>query len=300
MRKTYANTALRPRKTAESIAPGSPDESRPGIEGRGGSEPESGTSLLGMEIDEFISRIGFRLLHPDEPATRNYLRASYRLRRIGVPLDLLNTKFPEDRASLVCSLWRLVRVPGMSTFTLAGIINQAVRKMPSDQSYVNVGTWQGFSLFAGMLGNPEKRCVGIDNFSEFTDPETWGEVQKTFLQRFESWRSPAHEFFNGDYRDYFENHHHGPIGVYFYDGEHSLENQLAGLEVAERFFAEGCLILIDDAYAEEPRRATESFMTARPGRYEVVLDQPVARKGHPTFWNGFLILRRTGSSRASN
>lgn len=249
-----------------------------------------------MDISDFIGRIGFRFLRPNELPTRSYLRASYRLRRIGVPLDLLNTKFPEDRASIVASLWRLVRVPAMSTFTLAGIVNEAVRKMPADQSYVNVGTWQGFSLFAGMLGNPGRRCVGIDNFSEFTDPQTWGEVRETFLRRFDSWKSPAHEFFDGDYVDYFEHHHRGPIGVYFYDGEHSFENQLGGLEVAEQFFGEGCLILIDDAYAEEPRRATESFMAARPGRYEVVLDQPVARKGHPTFWNGFLILRRIGAA----
>lgn len=161
-----------------------------------------------------------------------YLRAEYRLRRVGVPLGLVNTRFPEHRALITRSLWRLARVPALSTFTLAGILNEAVRQMAPDECYVNVGTWQGFSLFAGMLGNPARRCVGIDNFSELTGPE-FGTVRETFLRRFEAWRSPAHEFFEGDYVDYFEREHRGRIGVYLYDGEHSFENQLRGLEVAD-------------------------------------------------------------------
>jgi len=246
-----------------------------------------------VNIADFIGQVRFRFLGPNEVPGKAYLRASYRLRQIGIPFDLLNTKFPEHQAAITASLWRLAHVPGMSTFTLAGIINEAVRKMPVEQSYVNVGTWQGFSLFAGMLGNRGKRCIGVDNFSEFTERATWGSVRETFIRRFDAWRSPTHEFFEGDYVEYFDRHHDGPIGVYFYDGEHSYQNQLQGLECAERFFVDGSLILIDDAYAQEPRDATETFTASRPGHYEVVLDQPVVRKGHPTFWNGFLILRRT-------
>ena len=242
-------------------------------------------------IDSFIHRLRFRFVSPEQRPGKTYLRAEFRLRRLGIPLGLLNTRFPERRLALTRSLWRLARVRGMSTFTLAGIINEAVRHMPADQSYVNVGTWQGFTLFAGMLGNPTKRCIGVDNFSETVGPE-FGNVRETFLERFEAWRSPSHEFFEEDYVDYFESHHRGPVGVYLYDGEHSFENQLRALEVAEPYFADGCLIFIDDAYATAPRDATEQFMASRPGRYEVIMDQPVASKAHPTFWNGFLIVRR--------
>jgi Methyltransferase domain len=246
------------------------------------------------ETDQFVDQVRFRFLGPTKPPGKTYLRADYRLGRLGVPLGLLNTRFPENQVLITRSLWRLARVPAMSTFALAGIVNEAVRRMPSDQSYVNVGTWQGFTLFAGMLGNPTRRCVGVDNFSEHTGSQ-FGAVRETFLQRFEAWRSPAHEFFESDYVDYFENRHHGPIGVYLYDGEHTFENQFRALEIAEPHFACGCLICIDDAYAAEPREATESFIASRRGRYEIVLDQPVASKGHPTFWNGFLILRCTST-----
>jgi len=245
-------------------------------------------------LGQFINGIGFRFVQPTDEPSRSYLRAEYRLRQLGVPVGLLNAKFPRNQVPITRNLWRLARVPAMSTFPLAGIINEAVRQMPPDQSYVNVGTWQGFTLFAGMLGNRTQHCVGVDNFSEHAGPQ-WGQVRETFLRRFNRWRAPTHEFFEGDYVDYFDRHHSRPIGVYLYDGEHSFENQLRGLEVAEPFFADGCLILIDDAYSASARAATESFMAARDGRYEVVLDQPVASKGHPTFWNGFLIIRRRPS-----
>lgn len=47
----------------------------------------------------------------------------------------------------------------MSTFAIGAIINRAVRQMPSNTGYVNVGRWHGFTLLAGMLGNAKKRCI---------------------------------------------------------------------------------------------------------------------------------------------
>jgi hypothetical protein len=243
----------------------------------------------------FVNGIGFRFVEPMQRPRKAYLRADYRLRRVGVPIGLLNTRFPQNQTLIMRNLWRLIRVPGTSTFPLAGIINEAVRQMPPDRSYVNVGTWQGFTLFAGMSGNPTRRCVGIDNFSgggcSPTGPDL-SAVRETFLRRFERWRSPAHEFVECDYVDYFDHLHRGPIGVYFYDGDHSFENHLHGLEIAEPYFADGCLIPIVSANSAAVREATELFVASREGLYEVILDQPVANKGHPTFGNGLVIIRR--------
>jgi len=183
------------------------------------------------DMRQFIGGIRFRFVGPSRRPKRLYLVAEHRLRRVGVPLGLINARFPWHGYEITRNLWRLGRVHGMSTFPLAGIINEAVRQMPADQCYVNVGTWQGFTLFAGMLGNAQQRCVGVDNFSESFGPELV-EVRASFLTRFERWRSASHEFFEGDYVEYFQKVHRGPIGVYLYDGEHSFENQLKALEVA--------------------------------------------------------------------
>jgi hypothetical protein len=55
-------------------------------------------------------------------------------------MALVNTRFP---GILNRNLWRLAGARGTSTFPLAGIINEAVRRMPAGQAYVNVGTWHG-------------------------------------------------------------------------------------------------------------------------------------------------------------
>src|SRR5262249_18260628 len=99
-------------------------------------------------------------------------------------------------------------------------------------------------------------------------------------------------FHEMDYERYFAEVHRGPIGFYIYDGEHSYANQLKGLELAEPFFADGCVILVDDTNTEEPRRATLDFVAARPGRYRILFDRTTPANQHPTFWNGVMVLAK--------
>jgi len=95
-----------------------------------------------------------------------------------------------------------------------------------------------------------------------------------------------------DYREYFSNSHEGEIGFYFYDGEHSYENQIEGLRVAEKYFARNCIVMVDDTNWDSPRRATLDFISESPNKYEVILDRRTAWSGHPTFWNGIIIFKR--------
>ncbi len=80
------------------------------------------------------------------------------------------------------------------------------------------------------------------------------------------------------------------ISFYFYYGAHAYEHQLEGLRMAEPFFAPECYILIDDVNWAEPRRATFEFIASSARTYEVVLDRRTAHNGHPTFWNGIMLL----------
>jgi hypothetical protein len=220
----------------------------------------------------------------------NRIQASLRARldRTAWPLDVYITRLPQHGAELRRLLRPLCRIPRMSTFACASVISRAVAEMPDGAAFVNVGVWHGFTFLAGLVGNSAKRCIGVDNFSEFGGPKD------AFMPRFERWRGEGHEFHEIDYEEYFARRHQGPIGVYLYDGEHSYANQLKGLEAAERFFTKDCILLVDDTNAEDPRRATYDFMAARPGKYRVVLDVRTAANGHPTFWNGLIVLRGTG------
>ncbi len=182
-------------------------------------------------------------------------------------------------------LQSLSRIPRMSTLAVGALIQYVVSALPADEMYVNVGLWNGYSLFAGMIENPEKQCIGIDNFSQFGDPKI------AFLKEFAERKSPAHRFFEQDYREYFKAHT-GNIGFYFYDGNHEYAHQKEGLERADPFIVSGGIVLVDDTNWEEPRKATQDFLLSTDGAYECIFDQSTAHNFHPTWWNGLMVLRK--------
>jgi hypothetical protein len=251
---------------------------------------------MSMNYAQFFAGISFRFADPramrDEGgwyvATRRDGSCARWLALPGVPPDLFNAVLPQDESQIRSRLRPLCSIPKMSTFAIGAIVNQAVARMPVDHAFVNVGVWNGFTLLCGLAGNADRRCVGIDNFSQYGGP------RDDFLARFESRRSPRHEFHDLDYAEYFAKVHRGPIGVYIYDGEHSYVNQLKGLQTAEPFFSEDCLIVVDDTNWIEPWQATLDFVAQSQHEYRILLDQTTCQNGHPSFWNGIMVLQRTG------
>ena len=211
------------------------------------------------------------------------MRASWSFQ--GAAVDVLNLDVPPDLDWLYEMVGPNCRLPRLSTFAVGTIINRAVAAMAPDHSYVNVGTWHGFSLLAGMFGNPDRNCVGIDDFSLFGGP------REAFNEWFGRLGSPNHRFHEMDYREYFDRVHDGPIGVYFYDGPHRYEDQLLGLEAAEPFFADDCIVIVDDTNWIPPYSATRDFVGRSRRNYTVLLDEETADTMHPNLWNGLLIMR---------
>jgi len=238
------------------------------------SNPEPAGSL-----EEFLAGISFDWLLPAHPVPPLLSE------RAGSELEYVNTYFAHDDERIKQRFGRLESVPRMSTLAISAILNRVVADMPPDQAFVNVGIWHGFTLLSALLDNPDKRCIGIDNFSQFGGPK------QEFLERFERLRGPAHSFHELDYRVYFEQQPTTPLGVYLYDGEHSYANQLQGLQVAEPYFAKGCIVLVDDTNWKEPRQASLDFIEQSSRRYQLLLDARSAANSHPTWWNGFMVFR---------
>jgi hypothetical protein len=202
---------------------------------------------------------------------------------------MLNTRLPENEDRTRRTLAPVCKVPRMSTFAVGAIINRIVSQLPDDQCFVNVGCWNGFTFLAGMAGNPDKRCIGIDNFSHPNSPRA------AFLERFNRFKGPKHEFHEIGFDEYFAKVHQGKIGFYIYDGGHTYQDQYEGLQRAERFFADDCVILVDDTNWPQVRQANLDFMSgSRDGQYELLFDRKTNRNGHPTFWNGVMVIRRVG------
>jgi hypothetical protein len=200
--------------------------------------------------------------------------------------ELLNIRLPHREKQIKKGLHEICEVPRMSSLAIGALINEGVRQMPREQIFVNVGVWHGFTYLSGILDNEDKRCVAIDNFSEFGGPRT------AFLRRFRRYGSGRHHFFEMDYRRYFSEVHRGTIGFYIYDGGHTYKDQLNGLQIAEPHFSDRCIIVVDDTNYQAVRQAIEDFIDQSDSSYQIVLDETTFCNYHPTFWNGITVLKR--------
>jgi hypothetical protein len=240
-----------------------------------------------MLFQDFVLGVRFRDLQPDEyiaPAITQYLALHPHYL---AEFETVNTILPPCENAV--ALQELCMIPRLSTFAVAAIINMAVSSMPDDQVYLNIGVWYGFTLFAGMVGNASRRCIGVDNFSLLANSEA-------FQERFQQRASDQHVFFCLDFETYFRTRHRQPIGLYYYDGPHEYQNQLCGLQLADPYLADQAIIIIDDANWEAPRQATLAFLEQRAASYRILCNLPTACDRHPTWWNGLLILQKISST----
>ncbi len=232
-----------------------------------------------MDIEQFIQGIKFKDIQPMQDGVGHYANVGF---------EFSNTVFPEEDNIIKNKLGFLKQVPKYCTITIAGVINKAVQLMPEDQVYLNIGSFFGYSLFAGMLGNKNKSCIGIDNFS---DPSGDSHNFHTFWETMKKFNQIS-KFYEMDYVDYLKNVHKEQIGVYYYDAIHHFADQYRALDVAEKFFAPGCIVLIDDINCNDPRNATDLFLKERGDLYETLLFANTSGNGHPTWWNGIYIFRK--------
>lgn len=239
-----------------------------------------------MNEQEYIRSFRFGPLTTETPVPEETTVWFNHYPELRLLMEKWNTVFPEDARGVQLAIEEIALMPRLSTLAVGLLINHIVSRMPEGQAYVNIGTWYGFTHCASFPGNADRHCIGVDNFSEFTGPRAQCVAA---VEKYK--QSPLHRFFDMDYREYFKEHTL-PIGFYYYDGEHSYEHQLQGLEMAVPFLAEGAVIMVDDTNWEAPRRATLDFMARYPGRYEVIADIRTACNHHPTWWNGLMLLRR--------
>jgi hypothetical protein len=238
------------------------------------------------ELIEYVSGIRFRFIKPHTPWAPVACINFTPWRKLGTSLEFANTKIPNRDAETKDALRDICNIPRMSTFAIGAIINEGVARMQGDRAFVNVGVWHGFTFLSGMMSNRNKRCIGVDNFSQYASPLA------TFRKRFDAFRKPNHEFYEMDCVEYFSTVHSGEIVLYVYDGHHSYEIQLRSLQTAEPFFSEHCIIFIDDTNYNEVRRGIRDFMSSSVYRYRILFDITTSCNYHPTFWNGVMILQR--------
>ena len=178
------------------------------------------------------------------------------------------------------------KINGMSTLTNALIINKLCKSIKR-YNYVNIGCWEGFSLISGMIGT-NCNVYGVDNFSQFNGPK------KQFYKNFNKYKKKNHYFYNLDYKVFFEKKwkKNKKIHLYFYDGNHSYQDQLESLIIANKYFVKGSIAIIDDTNIPDVERATMDFLKLNPNKFEILINKKTHSNGHYTFWNGLIIIMK--------
>jgi predicted O-methyltransferase YrrM len=165
------------------------------------------------------------------------------------------------------------------------LLNLAASCLDEREAYVEVGVFHGASLIAAMLGNEDRRFVGIDSF-EFRDATLEG-VERNL----EAFGLPRPELLVGDV---FELVPAGVLenvraGVWYYDASHTYEAQLEGLRVAEALLAPGALLIVDDTDWEQVARAMDDYLAEQP-RARRILTIDGKDRGFPHWWEGMQVL----------
>ena len=243
-----------------------------------------------MEIDNIFGDIKFKV-NPNQD-----YRKSYNYRLIKGLLKLIKKDKEFDFSNCIINKEiedkdlrkALVNIESMSTYAIGYVINRICKKLNKNQLYLNIGVWKGFSLVSGMI-NTACEVIGIDNFSQFDGP------REKFLENFNKYKKDHHFFFEENYINFFKNFEKKSqyIDFYFYDGEHSYDNQYKNLEIADQFLKKGSLILIDDINFDEVYNGTKDFISKTNSNYQILKEIKTANNHcHPSFWNGIIILRK--------
>lgn len=237
-----------------------------------------------INLEKFINEITFKIIHPDTHLP-NIL-----IEKMSILGEMDNTILPENDLETKDLFKSLIGVEKMSTFAIGAIINKIVREMNQEYCFLNIGVWCGFSFFSGIIGNQSKKCIGIDNFSEFSE-NNFSKTQ--FLSKFEKFKY-QNEFYEMDYRDYLTEKHNSTIGFYIYDGKHDYYNQYEGLKLAEPFFSDNCIVLVDDTNLAHVREANLKFISDSKNKYKIIADKTTNHNSnrHPTFWNGIMAFQK--------
>jgi hypothetical protein len=211
----------------------------------------------------------------------------------------------EEITSIVRHLTTIdLTVRKMATTHIGLLISTAASYLSDDECYVNIGTWNGYSFFAGFLLNPQKTCIGNDNFSLFNKEHSvsslekdkanrnFGDIRSFFYKEFNRIKTKNSIFVEGDWRKFlgdFRETTDKKIGLYFYDGDHSFNDQFEALERIVPYLSDNPIIFIDDANLEDVKNANEKFLNIHPD-FSILYDIKTPCNRYPTWWNGIQIL----------
>jgi predicted O-methyltransferase YrrM len=195
--------------------------------------------------------------------------------------DFPHSEHPVDRR-----FRRVVEeVENLATENTLALLNLAASCLEDDEAYVEVGVFHGASLVASMLGNEDKRFVGVDSFV------FRGAALDKVRANLALFGLEPPPILVGDAFELVPSGALGDvtIGVWYYDAAHSYEAQIEGLRMAEPWLAPGALVIVDDTDWDHVDRAMDDYLGQQP-RARRILTVDGKSRGAPQWWEGMQVL----------
>lgn len=142
---------------------------------------------------------------------------------------------------------------GLTGAGTAEAISKAVSLLPGN--YLEVGIYQGANFSVVASENPDKTCIGVDNFSqEFQENKRYQmsteEVVQSRLKELNCEKNALVQKY--DFREFLRTdplYMEGDISVYFYDGPHEMIDQIDGIDMALPYLKDEAIIFVDDFFS---------------------------------------------------
>ncbi len=183
----------------------------------------------------------------------------------------------------------LVEVEGLSDPKICNLLNRLVAAMPADQKYLEIGTFKGLTLCSAAYGNKGKHCIACDKFRFWAKSTGWGfQARAAFHANIDRYKANSATIEFHDMKSlamFRKGLVKGPIGVYFYDGNHRYEATRKNILAAVPLLAPSSVLLVDDWQDPVVESATRDAIAQSGLRveWERALGEKTKDRG---FWNG--------------
>lgn len=190
--------------------------------------------------------------------------------------------------------------PGLASPKMGKLLNRAVRHMPEDEIYCEIGTFLGYSLISASLHNVSKKCLGIDNFRLLGDNSTdekkdW--ARKRLQLNLEHFKYGNQHVIDADFRK-VQLSDEAKIGVFFIDGHHSKQEVVDCFEWGHKRLSDEALIFVDDISKWKVGDGIKQWLNTNGEEYKEIFHMDSFYPGgdfssdnvNNVFWNGLSIL----------
>lgn len=177
-------------------------------------------------------------------------------------------------------------IQGMSSKKNRVFLNELLSEDSENVNYLEIGTWLGSTFVAALYNNALKSAIAIDNFSQFEGNLTgfMTNCAKSNIQKFKFINSDCFNLSQDDKSSIKD------INIYFYDGDHTHEDQRKALTYYMDVLQDVFIFIVDDWNHEPAKTGTRAGLQETNLKVHKEWELPADFNGDRlNWWNGLYV-----------